>query len=72
MLASFIAMGTTKPALSVADIMRAYDAAYRRRYPLTPAQERVWWALTHCRTAALGGFIEQCDVCSKFRIRYCS
>lgn len=71
-LQTFIAMGTIKPALTVADIVRAYGAEYRRRYPLTAEQERVLWAIAHCRTAALGGYIERCDVCGKFRIRYCS
>jgi hypothetical protein len=72
LLHSCIAMGTTRPKLGVADIFRAYGDEYRRRYPVTDHERRVMWAIEHCRTATMGGFLEQCDTCGKFRIRYCS
>lgn len=49
--------------LEVADILRHYGETYRaeRETPLSNAQRRVMRAITACRTAALGGHVEQCD-----------
>jgi hypothetical protein len=56
----------------VADIFRRYGEAYRLRHDasLSTAQRRVMSAVELCRTAALGGHIEQCDRCDHQRICY--
>ena len=56
----------------VADIFRRYGEAYRLRHgaSLCTAQRRVMSAIELCRTAALGGHIEQCDHCDHQRICY--
>jgi hypothetical protein len=52
-----------RSAYEVADIVRLYGAAYQERHPLPLAQQRVLEAIARCRTAALGGHLEQCDHC---------
>lgn len=54
----------------VADVFRHYGEAYRQHHgaSLSTAQRRVMSAIELCRTAALGGHIEQCDRCDHQRI----
>jgi len=61
-----------RPKLEVADILRQYGDAYRQRHAhaLSTLQRRVLHALAVCRTAALGGHVEQCDSCHHQRIAY--
>src|SRR5690242_14214946 len=56
----------------VADVFRRYGESYRLRHgaSLSTAQRRVMSAIELCRTAALGGHIEQCDRCYHQRICY--
>ena len=56
----------------VADVFRRYGEAYRLHHgaSLCTAQRRVMSAIELCRTAALGGHIEQCDHCDHQRICY--
>jgi hypothetical protein len=60
------------PKLEVADILRRYGAAYRETHgpSLSAAQRRVMSAIELCRTAALGGHVEQCDRCEHRRVFY--
>ena len=61
-----------RPKLEVADIFRRYGAAYREKHraSMSTAQRRVMSAIEMCRTAALGGQIEQCNACGQQRICY--
>jgi hypothetical protein len=61
-----------RPALEVADILRQHGEAYRKthRGSLSYSQLRVMRAIEVCRTAALGGHVEQCDQCGHQRISY--
>jgi ribosomal protein S14 len=61
-----------RPGLEVADIFRRHRAAYRadQAGSLTSAQRRVMAAIEMCRTAALGGHVEQCEACGDTRIAY--
>lgn len=61
---------SNRPPLEVADILRQYGAAFRQRFPLLPEQRRVMQAIEVCRTAVLGGHLEQCDSCSYQRVAY--
>ena len=58
----------------VADVFRRYGDAYRAQHgpALSTAQRRAMTAIELCRTAALGGHVEQCDQCGHQRISYCS
>ena len=60
----------SRPALEVADIFRQHGAAYREAHPLSYEQLRVMRAIEVCRTAALGGHVEQCDHCNITRSAY--
>jgi len=62
----------SRPALEVADIVRAAGDAYRATHRLSFQQERVLGAIASCRTAALGGHRAQCDHCGAVSISYCS
>jgi hypothetical protein len=61
-----------RPTLEVADVFRRYGDAYRDAagQTLTRAQRRVMHAIEQCRTAALGGHVEQCEACAHQRIAY--
>src|SRR5712691_13291282 len=63
-----------RPKLEVADVFRRYGETYRRKHgaSMSTAQRRVMTAIEVCRTAALGGHVEQCDECGHQRICYCS
>ena len=62
----------TRPKVEVADVFRHGGEAFRRRFAvsLTTAQRRAISAIERCRTAALGGQIEQCDSCGHRRFCY--
>ncbi len=61
-----------RPKLEVADVFRRYGDAYRAQQDgsLSTAQRRVMTAIEDCRTAAVGGHVEQCDHCDHRRICY--
>jgi hypothetical protein len=61
-----------RPRLEVADVFRRYGQAYRQQHQasLSRAQRRVMSAIELCRTAALGGHLEQCDACGHQRPVY--
>ena len=61
-----------KTALEVADIFRRHGTAYRAEHAttLSNGQRRVMGAIEACRTAALGGHVEQCADCGEVRIAY--
>ena len=61
-----------RPQLEVADVFRRYGAAYRQQHAgsLSRGQRRVMSAIELCRTAALGGHLEQCDCCGHPRPAY--
>ncbi|CDX11376.1 transposase [Mesorhizobium plurifarium] len=63
-------MGRSGP--EVADIFRRYGAAWREQHGASLSTERraAMTALERCRTAALGGHVEQCDRCGERRIAY--
>jgi hypothetical protein len=58
--------------LEVADIFRQIGPVYRQQHAdaLSRGQLRVMSAIERCRTAALGGHVEQCDNCDQQRISY--
>jgi hypothetical protein len=58
------------PALELADIFRQYGPAYRRRHRLPRHQLRLMRAIEICRTATLGGHVEECDHCRRLLISY--
>ncbi len=61
-----------RAALSVAEVFRRYGDVFRAEVgaALSTAQRRVMTAIEQCRTAALGGHVEQCDHCGHRRVWY--
>jgi hypothetical protein len=61
-----------RQALEVADIFRDHGPAWRREQAghLSLGQLKVMSAIEHCRTAALGGHVEQCPNCGHIQIAY--
>ena len=62
----------TRPPLEVADIFHACGAQYRQIHGSTMSREqgRAMRAIEVCRTAFLGGHIDECDSCGKERNSY--
>jgi hypothetical protein len=58
--------------LEVAEVFRRFGPAYREAHAgsLSRGQLRVMSAVQLCRTALLGGHVEQCDNCAALRIAY--
>src|SRR5258707_4586008 len=60
-----------RPLCEVAEIVRRFGDRYRlEARSLSLAQRRVMTAIERCRTAALGGHVEQCDRCHHLRVWY--
>jgi hypothetical protein len=61
-----------RPPLEVADLIRAAGHSFieRSRKWLTWQHLKVLMAIEHCRTAALGGHIDQCSRCGERAISY--
>jgi hypothetical protein len=62
----------TRPRLEVADILRRHADALLERYGdgLSHDRRRVLRDITACRTAALGGHVEECDRCGHRQVAY--
>jgi hypothetical protein len=60
----------TKGGVELADIFRAYGESYRRNHRLPVSYLKVIEAVERCRTAALGGHLQQCDACGFERPAY--
>lgn len=59
-----------KSTYEVADIFRLYGNAYRDQTDLSYKKLKVMHKIEVCRTAHLGGHVEQCDRCGFERIAY--
>jgi hypothetical protein len=57
-------------SLEVADIFRLYGPEYRRAHGMPLRQLRAMRAIEICRTAELGGHVDECDHCGAVRISY--
>jgi hypothetical protein len=56
--------------LEVAYIFRLYGEDYRQTHRLSRPQLRAMRAIEICRTAALGGHVDECDQCGARKISY--
>ncbi|HYE12520.1 MAG TPA: IS91 family transposase [Patescibacteria group bacterium] len=54
----------------VADVFSKYGKEYRRKYQLPNQMMKVMKAIEDCRTAKLGGHIDECDECGHIKISY--
>jgi len=59
-----------KRNIELADVFLEHGNAYRQKHSLPPSHIKVMRAIEVCRTAELGGHIEQCDACGHERYFY--
>ena len=61
----------TRPAVEVADVLRAQGDLFVEQHPWLSVQQRtVLRAIARCRTAALGGHLDQCGACGHRTVSY--
>jgi hypothetical protein len=61
----------SRPAVEVADVLHAQGASFLEQHPWVSVQQRtVLRALARCRTAALGGHLDQCGACGHRAVSY--
>jgi hypothetical protein len=56
--------------VEVADIFRQYGPDYRKSHQMPRNQLRAMRAIEVCRTATLGGHVDECDNCGHLEISY--
>ena len=58
--------------LEVADVFRTYEKDFFAQWGqvLSPRQKKAFAAIRDCRTAALGGHVDECDECGHRVISY--
>jgi hypothetical protein len=59
-----------RPAVEIADVVRAYGEALARSRTVTPEQAEALRAIARCRTAELGGHLDVCVDCGHERPSY--
>ncbi len=52
-----------RPRCELAHVFRVYGEGYRHTHRLPFSHRRVRRAIEYCRTSALGGHMEQCNLC---------
>jgi len=57
------AAASNRPHWEVADVFRSFGEDYRRVHPLPWLHRQVMHDIEVCRTAVLGGHLQQCDCC---------
>ena len=69
-----IKVETNRAKHSVADVLRTGNwlDVYRRQQPLSYQQTKAVNDILRCRTAALGGYLKQCDACGQWEAAYCA
>jgi hypothetical protein len=63
-------MENKKRHLEIADIFRSHADDFLKNHNLCPNQIKAFNSIMQCRTASLGGHIEQCDNCGHTRQAY--
>lgn len=59
-----------KPAYELADVVRMFGDEFEQQCHPLKQHKRVLNAIAKCRTAALGGHVDECDHCGHQRISY--
>ena len=65
-----VATSSHRPRWEVADVFRLFGEDYRRVHPLSWLHRQVMHDIEVCRTAVLGGHLQQCDSCDFQRSCY--
>jgi len=59
-----------RPTFELAQVFREYGAEYCRTHFVTSPQRKVMRAILQCRTAALGGHVDECETCGHQQVSY--
>lgn len=59
-----------RPPVGLAEVLCRHGPGYLATHDLSAAKAKVWRAIVGCRTAALGGHVENCDACGTTRHLY--
>lgn len=59
-----------RPSGGLAEVLRRHGPGYLATHALSATKAKVWRAILHCRTPALGGHIETCERCGTTRHVY--
>ena len=61
-----------RSGLEIADVFRQGESRFRARYghTLRREQRQVLRAIIRCRTAQMGGHVQECDHCGQRRVQY--
>jgi hypothetical protein len=60
----------TMKMIEIQNVFQTYGTTYRAEHSLPPHHRKTMNAIASCRTAALGGHIDQCDNCGHINISY--
>jgi hypothetical protein len=63
-------MNAPRPVFELADVVRKFGGQFEQHFHPLQQHKRVLNAIVKCRTAALGGHVDQCDQCGHQRISY--
>lgn len=61
---------TSSGRCELADVLLRYGVAYRTTHRTSSSERKAMWAITHCRTAAMGGQRQWCGACGYQRYVY--
>lgn len=61
---------TTNSTIGVGGIIRQYGQQFRQQYNMSPVQQKAFFAVKNCRTPAMGGHADRCDLCGHTRFFY--
>jgi hypothetical protein len=59
-----------RPLLELAQIIERFGKEFEAQHPINTYIQRTLRAIQQCRTATLGGHVDQCDTCGHIRISY--
>ncbi len=59
-----------KPVYELADIVKAHKDSFIKKYHPLNVQKRALHAIEICRTMALGGHVDKCNMCKHVRVSY--
>ncbi len=57
-------------SITIADIVKTYAGRYLDNYPASYEQAKLLRDMAKCRTAVLGGHVDQCDSCNYLKVLY--
>jgi hypothetical protein len=70
MLERTIIYASPKPEVELADVFRLHGEEYLQDHGVSCEQSKAMRDIAQCRTATLGGHVDECDHCWTLKISY--